>query len=124
MRDRRGELGMAGESLAACHLERGGWRIAARNARTRFGELDLIALDGPALVFVEVKARYGGPADAEAALASIGPRKQLRIRRLARAWLAGRPALPRFDEIRFDAIGIAVARDRSASWIAHVRQAF
>ena len=50
----------------ACHfLQREGYRIVARNWRTKTGELDIIARDGGILVFVEVKARtsdgFGGP---------------------------------------------------------------
>ena len=52
----RQRLGRAAEGLVARRLERAGWRIVARNARTASGELDLIALDGATLVFVEVKA--------------------------------------------------------------------
>lgn len=52
----RAEAGRAGEDEAARYLEARGMRLVARNFRTRRGEIDLIVLDGEALVFVEVKA--------------------------------------------------------------------
>ena len=85
MSQARQRLGRAAEALVADSLERRGMRIVARNQRTSAvrGEIDLIALDGPALVFVEVKAlratsvggperpgdRRGPPQAAQAALA-------------------------------------------------------
>jgi len=48
--------GRAGEDAAARYLEEAGFRIIARNVRSRRGELDLVAVDGDTLVFVEVKA--------------------------------------------------------------------
>ena len=55
--DPRHSLGRRGEQLAAEHLERLGYRVVARNYRTRFGELDLVATDDYVLVFCEVKTR-------------------------------------------------------------------
>ena len=53
------------EEKACCFLKQEGYRILARNWRTRTGEVDIIARDGGILVFVEVKARssngFGGP---------------------------------------------------------------
>lgn len=55
----RAGLGRSGERLAATWLEARGYRIAGRNWRCPYGELDLIAEDGDELVFVEVKTRRG-----------------------------------------------------------------
>jgi putative endonuclease len=52
-------LGKIGEDLACHELERRGYAIIARRYRRRRGELDIVARDGPTLVFVEVKAREG-----------------------------------------------------------------
>ena len=52
-------LGKIGEDLACRELQRRGYAILARRYRRRTGELDIIARDGPTVVFVEVKARTG-----------------------------------------------------------------
>ncbi len=51
------QLGRWGEWLSLRHLRKLGWDIVARNWTTRRGEVDIIALDGEFLVFVEVKTR-------------------------------------------------------------------
>ncbi len=51
------ELGGWGEWVALKHLRNLGWDIIARNWKGSQGEVDLIAYDGPSLVFVEVKTR-------------------------------------------------------------------
>jgi len=53
------ELGRWGEWIALKHLRKLGWDIVARNWKSFQGEVDLIAYDGPFLVFVEVKTRRG-----------------------------------------------------------------
>lgn len=121
----RPRIGEAGEDAAVEYLLSRGWRLLARNARTRWGELDLVALDGAVLVFVEVKARRGaGPKAAELALESIGPRKRIQVRRLARAWLAGAEGFGPYREIRFDAIGVSIGRSLRANGIRHLAAAF
>lgn len=82
-------LGRAGERAAVRHLRRAGYRIVARRLRTRGGELDVVALDGPTLVLVEVKTTVAG---AEAALGRVDARKRRRLRG-AYAALARRPRL-------------------------------
>ena len=81
--DRRGELGRRGEGLAEAFLRRSAYTIVARNYRCRLGEIDLVALDGPVLVFVEVRSR-NGPAFGTP-LESVDARKQLRLADAARA---------------------------------------
>ena len=60
MLNRPQRFGLAGEAMAADFLRRSGYRIIARNYRTRMGEVDIIARDGDTLVFVEVKTRRDG----------------------------------------------------------------
>jgi putative endonuclease len=55
----RQHLGKSGEDLACCELEARGYAIVARRYRQPGGEIDIIARDGPTLVFVEVKTRDG-----------------------------------------------------------------
>jgi putative endonuclease len=108
-------VGRLGEALAAAHLERLGYRVLARNVRTRRGEIDLIAAGEGALVFVEVKTRQqprGAPhAEAIEPLGGLRARQRLRLRRLAAAWLADpetKTKRPSASEIRFDAIGVVL----------------
>jgi putative endonuclease len=117
--------GARAEQLVADRLIAAGWRILARNARTRQGELDIVALDGRALVFVEVKAgRAGSQFGPERPVLSVDWRKQLRIRRLATAWMAGRRDLPHYKEIRFDAVGVSFDRSGRVLEIEHIQAAF
>ena len=82
--DPRHHLGRRGEELAAQHFERLGYEIVARNHRTRWGELDLVAFDGHTLVFCEVKTRRraGGPWE------SLHASKREQVRRMGAAYLA------------------------------------
>jgi putative endonuclease len=117
------ETGRIGEEAACRHLERHGLRIIARNCRTRFGELDAIALDGETLVFVEVKTtRPGGAAGPVLPAHAVGRRKQMQVRRLARAWLAENLP-PRYRAIRFDVVGVSLD-DRRRADIDHIPGAF
>ncbi|AHB47721.1 hypothetical protein W911_03790 [Hyphomicrobium nitrativorans NL23] len=61
-----------------------GYRIVSRRQRTRLGEIDLIAIRGRRLAFVEVKRRPSP----EAAEAALTPYQRDRIRRAASLWLA------------------------------------
>lgn len=53
-------FGKHGEDLATSFLQKHGYKIIDRNFRTRGGEIDIVALDGNTLVYVEVKARTSG----------------------------------------------------------------
>lgn len=118
-------VGRYGEGLAADHLEREhGLRVVARNWRVAVGELrgelDLVAIgDRHGLIVVcEVKTRsgdgYGGP------LLAVTPRKQARVRALTVAFL-GTAELPH-RQVRFDVIGIRLARRHAA--LDHLEGAF
>lgn len=121
----RQRLGSAAEDLVAARLAEASWEIVERNARTRHGELDLVALDGRTLVFVEVKAgRAGSAYGPERPVLSVDFRKQRRVRRLATAWMSERRELPRYDEIRFDAIGVTYDRVGRVTDYEHIRGAF
>src|SRR3954469_12502612 len=96
--DPRHHLGRLGERLAAHHLERLGYEVVARNHRTRHGELDLVAVDRDALVFVEVKTRRGSGVPWDA----LGTPKQRQVRRMALAYLNEVEDRPRRRRVRFD----------------------
>ena len=119
-------LGRAAEDLVAARLAAAGWEIVERNARTRHGELDIVARDSRALVFVEVKAgREGNRFGPERPVLSVDWRKQLRVRRLATAWMAARRGdIPRYEEIRFDAVGVTFDRNGRVTEYEHLRGAF
>ena len=85
-RPSRRPLGQAGEDAAAHFLEARGFRILARNRRSRFGEIDLVARDGVTLVFVEVKTRLGP--SSEPPQVAVDRRKQTLLVRLALDYLA------------------------------------
>jgi putative endonuclease len=108
----RQTLGRDAEELVARRLERHGWRIVGRNLRVEElrGEIDLIAVDGDALVFVEVKARrVGGLVGPETPAGAVGAGKRRKIRALAAAWLRERGyQVPRHRDLRFDVIGLRV----------------
>lgn len=78
-------LGRTGEDLAAKHLSGRGYTILERNYSAPYGEIDLIALDGGTVVFVEVKTRttdaYGAPELA------VNQRKQERMVKAALGYL-------------------------------------
>jgi putative endonuclease len=119
--DARKTLGRRGEQLAAEHFERLGWTIVARNHRTRFGELDIVALDGETLVFAEVKTcrlGKGRPWD------NLHERKRSQVRRMAGVWLHDVPKRPRFWTIRCDAIGVVLDDRGELVRLDHLQAAF
>jgi putative endonuclease len=125
MTEHRQRLGRLAEDLVAAGLAAAGWEIVERNARTRHGELDIVALDGRALVFLEVKAgRAGAAFGPERPVLSVDFRKQARVRRLATAWISKRRDLPRYEEIRFDAVGVTFDRANRAVDFEHIPGAF
>jgi putative endonuclease len=125
MTHQRLSTGRRAEQLVAERIEAAGWRIVARNARSRHGELDVVALDGRTLVFIEVKAgRAGSAYGPERPVLSIGPRKQLQVRRLAAAFMGARRDLPRYDQIRFDAVGVTFDRSDRVVDVEHIPAAF
>jgi putative endonuclease len=125
--DPRRSLGFAGERLARAHLEARGLAVLDANFRTRHGELDIVATDARCLVFCEVKTRLAGrDADGQLGpLVAIGPRKQRRLRLLAREWLAARGTdAPWRPELRFDAIAVELDRSGALVRLDHLEGAF
>lgn len=108
--DPRHSFGRYGEDMAVEYLLRKGFEILGRNVRTVFGELDVVALDGDVVVFVEVKARRGA-----GGLEAVDARKQRRLSRLAVAFLARAGWLGR--AARFDVV--AVERDGACTHVAN-----
>ncbi len=119
--DLRHRLGHAGEQLAAEHLERRGYAIVARNHRTRWGEIDLIAVDERRLVFCEVKTRRAGAAGP---LEGLREAQCRRLRRMAAAWLQEQADRPHTPELRFDAIGVTIDAHGRLVALEHLEDAF
>lgn len=125
MTDARRRTGQIAEDLVAERLAAAGWEIVERNARTRYGELDIVALDGRILVFIEVKgARAGTSFGPEKPILSIDFNKQRKVRRLGTAWMAERRGFPPFDDIRFDAVGVTLDRAGRPVEVEHIKGAF
>ncbi len=109
-RRRRHRRGHVSEWIAAAFLMAKGYRILARRFQTPAGEIDIVAVRGRRLAFVEVKRRL----TRAAAEASITERQGERIRRAADLWLARRPAYQRYD-IAFDLVFLVQGR-----WPRHI----
>lgn len=117
----RHRLGRLGEQLAAEHFERLGYQVIARNHRTRFGELDLVAAREPWLVFCEVKTRRAGSGSA---WDSLHGAKRSQVRKLASAYLVEVRDRPRHAELRFDAVGVTLDDEERLVRLDHLEAAF
>ena len=115
MTTQRKTTGARGEAIATGYLRDAGYTILGANWRCRLGEIDIIAQDGPVLVFVEVRtrssARLGSPEE------SVTSTKRQRLANLAQTYLlflenAGRP----WDgPWRIDVIALEVNRHSGAA---------
>ena len=97
------QRGQTAEDIVADWLQGQGFQLLARNYRSRFGEIDLIAAKRGLLLFIEVKARRSAKFGAGAE--SVTPAKQAKIIRTAQAYLAkyaDQNTRMRFDVIELD----------------------
>ncbi len=112
-------VGAYGERVAERHLTAAGLVVLDRNWRCAHGELDIVARDGRAVVFCEVKTRrssqFGTAAEA------VVRAKIVRIRRLATLWLAESGLRP--PEVRFDVLSV-YPQQAGAARVEHLRGAF
>lgn len=99
--------GKRGEDEAARFLRDNGYKILARNIRTKFGEIDIIATESDTICFIEVKSRgsldWGEPCEAVVA------GKQKRISRSAVSYLKERGLLEK--KSRFDVVSVVASED-------------
>jgi len=98
-------LGRRGEDLAIGHLKALGYRILARNYRNRYGEIDIIARDGRAICFIEVKTRADDTHGS--GLEAISKYKIAKISRAAAGYLRDRDLWD--SEARFDVVAVQLA---------------
>lgn len=114
------QLGRIGEGLAAEHMEHRGYRIVARNYRTRYGEIDLIVSNRDWLVFCEVKSRRPGPIGR---WESFTYSKRAQVRKIARIWLSENESRC-YRQLRFDAIAVLLDDSGHLIQIDHLEGAF
>lgn len=118
--DPRKEIGKIGEEAATRHLEDQGYQILGRNWSTRLGELDIIATDQEAIIFVEVRTTssnqfgYG--------FQSIDFRKQHKVRRLALQYLQNQQLHSK--PLRFDVVSVLLNGQREIQELQHIPAAF
>jgi putative endonuclease len=113
-------LGDTGERLAERRLTELGWRIIERKWRSRQGEIDLVALDGDELVFVEVKTRRGSPRGT--AEEAVNERKAARLIALGEQYVAERPDYA--DHYwRVDIVAITIDGRGALERVSHLRNA-
>lgn len=113
-------LGDRGEAEAVRFLKKKGFTVLAEKYRSHLGEMDLVARDGKAIVFVEVKARQGTRGDPPQA--GVNSRKQHRLARLALSYLShhnlhGRPC-------RFDVVAVTFDDAGAVEHVNHIENAF
>ncbi len=115
---RRG-AGKTAEDAAAGYLRSGGYRILERNYSTPLGEIDIVALDGDVVCFVEVRSRSGGGFGG--ALEALPRSKQRQVTRAAMAYMKAR----RLDgmKVRFDFAAVEMSEEGEAS-VELVKNAF
>jgi putative endonuclease len=110
-------LGDRGERAAVALLKRRGMRILRRNYRTKHGEVDVVAREGTAVVFVEVKARRrGDPTEA------VTPEKQRRLTLAALHFLKRYRLLE--HRCRFDVVAVLWPDDAGPPTVEHYPDAF
>ena len=113
-------LGERGERQAARYLRRQGYKILFMRHRQRYGEFDVLAVEGKTIVFVEVKTRrsedQGRPAEA------VDTHRQARLTRAALAFLKSHHLLEYAS--RFDVVEVIWPDNRRRPTIRQIKNAF
>ncbi|MFL5241678.1 MAG: YraN family protein [Gemmataceae bacterium] len=113
-------FGNRSERAGARFLKRLGYRVVARNYVCSLGELDLVAVDGRCVVFVEVRSTEAQ--DTDRAAISVDAAKQRRLTRLALHFLKNRRLLQ--SAARFDVLAVSWPPDQREPRIVHYLNAF
>jgi len=113
--------GREGEEQAAAVVEAAGMEIIARNIRSKYGEVDIVALEGETIVFIEVKAwtSYG----MEDLQYSVDIRKQRKIIKTAKYFLSENRKYSKMT-VRFDVIFVKNNKVSGGYQITHLASAF
>ena len=118
--DGRDALGRRAEDLAAAHLKKLGYRIVGRRERVLRGDIDIVAVDGRTVVFVEVRSRsdtrHGHPAE------TVGRVKQRRVAELATAYIR-RHGL-QDCQVRIDVVTVTFGDGGGGPVVEHFENAF
>ncbi|UWZ85498.1 YraN family protein [Occallatibacter riparius] len=116
------QTGLAGEDAAFFELRRKGYTVVARrwSAGNISGDMDLIAWQGPMLVFIEVKTRTAH--DMSPAESAVDRHKQYVLRRLARAYVRQLPQAEA-PPVRFDVMSVYLVPGEKRE-IVHFENAF
>ena len=110
-------LGKLGERIAASYLSKKGFKIIEMNFYKRWGEIDIVALEGETLVFVEVKTRM--ESDRISPEESMTPWKINSIRKTCLYYKKLHPELP--ENLRIDFVGIVLDESLKPIKINHIR---
>lgn len=109
-------LGKEGEDIAADYLKKHGYRIITRNFRSRYGELDIVALHNQTLIFIEVKTRIGNefglPEEA------VTPRKLREVIKTGEYFKLLHPELP--EALRIDVVAIEMSTEGNVEAFRHI----
>lgn len=116
----RMKLGLDGENLACAYLKKNGYKIAARNWKGHFGELDIVATKDKQLIVIEVRTKASDN-DAVDPVNTVTLVKRRKIERTTKEFVAKM----KLGEVpvRFDVIGI-VSSGKAKPEIRHIQDAF
>ena len=100
-------IGQLGEKKACKHIKKHGYKVVDKNFRTKFGEIDIVAIEDTTICFIEVKARsssdYGSPEE------FVTKKTQERLWKTASIYIDKNP--PEFENYRFDVVAIDLEND-------------
>jgi len=113
-------LGKKGEEIAVNFLQKQGYKILERNFKKRYGEIDIVALDGNSLVFIEVKTRfseeYGSPEE------SVTSWKLRQIAKTGEFYKLLHPEFP--DLLRIDVVAVELTSQGEVKEIRLIKNAY
>ncbi len=118
MKQQNFEVGKLGEDIARKHLQSKNYKIITSNFKTKFGEIDVIAIKDNVLVFVEVKLKigdfFGSPEE------MINPTKMFQVQNTAESFLQTNPKIAKsVESYRIDAICIVLDQNKEVTRVDH-----